>query len=84
MITMKSVKHLIYEDKLKELFVKAFNEIIENKDEILRDYKEIIEVLGDTSKLEKEKLQLENEAEVLIELVKKYVEKNAHVTLNQE
>ena len=81
---MKSVKHLIYEDKLKELFVKAFNEMIENKDEILRDYKEIIEVLGDTSKLEKEKLQLENEAEVLIELVKKYVEKNAHVTLNQE
>lgn len=74
----------IYEDKLKELFVKAFNEMIENKDEILRDYKEIIEVLGDTSKLEKEKLQLENEVEVLIELLKKHVERNAHVALNQE
>lgn len=74
----------IYEDKLKELFVKAFNEIIENKDEILRDYKEIIGVLGDTSKLEKEKLQLENEAEVLIELLKKHVERNAHSALNQE
>lgn len=33
-------------------------------------------MLGDTSKLEKEKLQLENEAEVLIELLKKHVEKN--------
>lgn len=74
----------IYEDKLKELFVKAFNEMIENKGEILRDYKEIIEVLGDTSKLEKEKLQLENEAEVLIELLKKHVERNAHAALNQE
>lgn len=74
----------IYEDKLKELFVKAFNEMIENKDEILRDYKEIIEVLGDTSKLEKEKLQLENEAEILVELLKKHVERNAHAALNQE
>lgn len=74
----------IYEDKLKELFVKAFNEVIENKDEILRDYKEIIEVLGDTSKLEKEKLQLENEAEVLVELLKKHVERNSHAALNQE
>ena len=74
----------IYEDKLKELFIKAFNEMIENKDEILRDYKEIIEVLGDTSKLEKEKLKLENEVEVLIELLKKHVERNAHAALNQE
>lgn len=74
----------IYEDKLKELFVKAFNEMIENKDEILRDYKEIVETLGDTSKLEKEKLQLENEVEVLIELLKKHVERNAHAALNQE
>ena len=74
----------IHEDKLKELFIKAFNELVEDKDEILRDYEEIIAMLGDTSKLEKEKLQLENEAEVLIELLKKHVEKNAHATLNQE
>ena len=74
----------VYEDKLKELFVKAFNEMIENKDDILRDYKEIIETLGDTSKLEKEKLQLENEGEVLIELLKKHIERNSHAALNQE
>lgn len=74
----------IYEDKLKELFIKAFNEMIENKDEILRDYKEIIEVLCDTSKLEKEKLKLENEVEILVELLKKHVERNAHAALNQE
>ncbi len=41
-------------------------------------------MLGDNSKLEKEKQQLENEAEVLIEILKKYVEKNAHWPLNQE
>lgn len=41
-------------------------------------------MLGDTSKLEKEKLNLENEAEVLITLLKKHVERNAHATLNQE
>ncbi len=58
--------------------------MIENKDEILRDYKEIVEVLGDTSKLEKEKLKLENEAEVLVELLKKHLERNAYTALNQE
>lgn len=74
----------INEDKLKELFIKAFNELVENKDEILRDYKEIIKVLCDNSKLEEEKQQLENEAEVLIELLKKHIEKNAHTALKQE
>lgn len=74
----------IYEDKLKELFIKAFNELIKNKDEILKDYKEIINTLGDTSKLEKEKSQLENKGEVLIELLKKHVEINSHSVLNHE
>lgn len=73
----------IYEDKLKELFIKAFNELIENKSEILQEYKEIIKVLGDTSKLEKEKEQLEDEAEVLVGVIRKFVEKNAHNALNQ-
>lgn len=44
----------------------------------------MIEMLGDTSKLEKEKLQLENESEVLIELLKKHVEINSHAVLEQE
>lgn len=73
----------IYEDKLKEAFVKVFNELLENKDEILNDYKEIIEILGDTSRLENEKLKLEAEAEVLMELIKTHVEKNAQSALNQ-
>lgn len=44
----------------------------------------MIEVLGNTSKLEKEKSQLENESEVLIELLKKHVETNSHSVLKQE
>lgn len=74
----------IYEEKLKELFIKAFNELIKNKDEILKDYKKIINTLGDTSKLEREKFQLENEAEILVELIKKYMEKNSKAVINQD
>ena len=58
--------------------------MIENKEEILKDYKKIIKTLGDTSKLEKEKLQLENEAEVLVELIKRCIEQNAHSALKQD
>jgi hypothetical protein len=48
----------ISEDKLKELFIKTFNDLIENKDEILKGYKEIIGTLADTSKIEKAMLEI--------------------------
>ena len=43
------------EDEIKKLFIKAFNQLIENKDEILNEYREVVKELGNTSKLEKEK-----------------------------
>lgn len=77
-----STPHL-YEDKIKQAFVEAFNSLIENKEEILKGYEEIIQVLTDTSKLDKESAKLQSEFEVVTEMLKKCVEENAHSALNQ-
>ena len=74
----------ITEDKLKELFIKAFNNLIENKDEILQGYKEIIGTLADTSKLEKQCLRLQSEEEVVVGLIKKLIDENAHNAIKQD
>lgn len=77
-----STPHL-YEDKLKQAFVEAFNSVLKNKDEILQGYESIIQALTDTSKLDKESAKLQNEMEIVTEMLRKCVEENAHTTLNQ-
>ena len=73
----------LYEDTLKEAFLDAFNSLLENKAEILKDYGAIIQDLTDTSKLDKESAKLQSEMEVVIELLDKCVEENAHSALDQ-
>lgn len=73
----------IYEDKLKQAFVEAFNSILKNKDEILQGYEAIIQALTDTSKLDKESAKLQGEMEIVTEMLRKCVEQNAHSALNQ-
>lgn len=46
----------IYEDQIKEGFIKAFYFLIENKEEIIMGYEVILEELLDTTKLEKNEL----------------------------
>lgn len=78
-----STPHL-YEDKIKQAFVEAFNSLIENKEEILESYEGIIQSLMDTSRLDKESTKLQNELQVVTEMLRKCVEENAYVALNQE
>lgn len=73
----------IYEDNLKKTFIDAFNSLLENKDEILKDYGEIIQALTDTSKHDKESTKLQSEMEVVIGLLDKCIGKNAHSALDQ-
>lgn len=73
----------IYEDTLKKVFVDAFNSLLENKAEILQGYETIIQTLIDTSKLDKENEKLQSELEIVAEMLRKYVEENAHNTLDQ-
>lgn len=80
---MYEAKYL-YEDKIKQAFVEAFNSLIENKEEILQGYDEIIQAVTDTSKLDKESNKLKSEIEIVTEMLRKCVEENAHSVLNQE
>jgi len=72
------------EDLLKRAFIDAFNSLIENKDEIIKGYEEIIRTITDTSALDKETEKLQSESEVLRGLIKKSVDENASLALDQK
>ena len=75
----------LYEDVVKQTsFLEVFSSMLYNKDEILEGYKEIIDALTDTSKLDKESAKLNSECEVVVELLRRCVEENAHSALDQQ
>lgn len=71
------------EETLQRAFVEAFNRVIENKDRIIEDFDAIIGVLVDTAALEKESTELRDECSVVMELIRKCVDENAHSTIDQ-
>jgi len=73
----------LYEEDIKKAFVNAFNNTIENKDEILRKYREIIDRLTDTSTLDREDDKLREELETVTALLRSCVDENARSALNQ-
>jgi site-specific DNA recombinase len=69
---------------LKKAFIEAFNSLIKNKDEILQGYKTIIQDLTDTATLDEESIKLQGECEVVFGLLRKCVEENANLVIDQE
>lgn len=49
----------LYEETLEEAFLKAFNSILNNREEILQGYEAIIQSLTDTSRLDNESAKLQ-------------------------
>lgn len=74
----------IYEDQIKEAFIKAFNNLIENKEEIINGYEVILEELLDTTKLEKKAAVIQNEMEIVEELFRKMVDENSRKAMDQK
>ncbi|WP_326975582.1 recombinase family protein [Caproicibacter sp. BJN0012] len=72
------------EELLQRAFVEAFNRVIENKDQIVEDFDSIIAVLVDTTALDKESVRLRDECAVVMELIRKCVEENAHSAMDQD
>ncbi len=70
--------------KSKRLFLEAFSNLLDNKEEILQEYEAIIQALTDTSGLDEESTKLQSECEVVAELIHKCVEENAHSALEQQ
>ncbi len=74
----------INENDLKKAFLGAFNSLVNNKEEIIRNYKEIILKITDTSGFDKEETRLKRECEMISELIRKSVEENASKAMDQE
>lgn len=74
----------LYETALEQAFVGAFNDLIENKSGIIRGYESIIHALTDNAALEAESVKLQSECDVVLELMRKCVDENAHTTIDQE
>lgn len=72
------------EGTLKQAFVGAFNSLIENKDELIQGYEEIIRYLTDTDALDQEAEKLHSESGVLCGLLQECVDENAREALDQE
>jgi len=73
----------LYEEDIKKAFVDSFNNMIKNKDEILREYKEIMDRLNDTSALDREDDKLREGLEAVTTLLRSCVDENARSVLNQ-
>lgn len=73
----------MYEDEIKELFIKATNQLVGMKDEVMSNYAEMKEVLFGTAELEAEQENLETEINEIAGLIEDCVNENARVALNQ-
>ncbi|MDR1409620.1 MAG: recombinase family protein [Oscillospiraceae bacterium] len=75
--------HLTEED-MKAAFVKAFNQLVGDKEKYIAEYDTILPMLADTDALDKEAVKLSEERDVLMELIRKCVEDNARTAQDQE
>ncbi len=71
------------EEEIREVFLRAANKAITEKDEIIATYRDAVMPLLSTDELEHEKTELESELNVVAELIEDCIRENAHVALDQ-
>ena len=74
----------VTEDEVKALFIKAYNELISEKKEIIANAEVIRKTLCTTNTMLAEKQRLEDEILVLVEMTQNLVAENARVAQDQE
>ena len=74
----------LYEDDVKAAFIRAMNGMIEDKDDLIAEYKQIIRRLTDHAALNLEAKQQTEEVHVLTELIRRCVAENATTPQYQE
>lgn len=72
------------EDEIKAIFVKAVNQLISNKDEIIRNITLLKEQLTDKEALEKERDRISTDLNLLADKVQQLIVENARVAQNQD
>ena len=74
----------VTEEEIKAAFVTAFNRLVTERDEIIANARLIKQTLCDTTVLTEEKVKLQQELAVLVEMTENCVRQNARIAQNQE
>lgn len=69
--------------ELKDIFIKALNKLMEEKDECIANLQELIEDTCGTAELEEQQECLKGETEILAERINQLIDENARVLQNQ-
>ncbi len=72
------------EDELKDLFIRALNKLITGRDEIIRGFEEVKDVIFDISPQEADLERLKEERLETISLMEKLTRENASLAMNQD
>ncbi len=71
------------EEVVKKVFVEAFNSIIQNRDEILANYEQIVEKTINTKAQEKECNKIDEECTAIEAVIEKLISENARNVIDQ-
>lgn len=71
------------EETIKELFIKATNKLLVDKDEIIANFNTIKMALADTEPLKNKKTELQSELKIVAEIVQQTINENARTALDQ-
>ena len=70
--------------KIQEKFLHAFNQLLDQRDFIVKDIKVIVDFLTNIKSLKTEAVELRGEMEVVTELMKQAIAQNASMAMDQE
>ena len=74
----------VMEKEIKEAFVTAFNRLVTEREEIVTNARLVRQTLCDTTALMEEKIKLQQELAVLVEMTEKCIRENARIAQSQE
>ena len=72
------------EEQIKEEFAKAFNNLISNKDEVIKDCENTVLTLVNTEDIDSKISKLQEESEIIVELMKNLIYENSRKVMNQD
>ena len=78
-----STPHVI-EEEIKELFIKAFNQLVSEKQEIIANAELVCKTISNTDNMQEKKQRLEDELVMLAERSQAMIAENARIAQDQE
>ena len=72
------------DEQIKEEFVKVFNNLISNKEEVIKDCENTVLTLINTEGIDSKISKLQEESEIIVELMKSLIYENSRKVMNQD